>query len=52
MASGSSTCITSSEGPESIGINWEQAQQESASILNDWGHQCRPADICPLANHW
>jgi len=31
MASSSSTCIMSSEGPD---INWEQAQQESASILN------------------
>ena len=29
MASSSSTCITSSEGPKSTGINWEQ---ESASI--------------------
>ena len=26
--------VTSSEGPESTDINWEQAQDESASILN------------------
>ena len=30
----SSTCITSSEGPESTDIKSEQAQQESASILD------------------
>jgi len=34
MASSSSTCITSSEGPESTDIDSEQTQQESASILN------------------
>jgi len=33
MASSSSPCITSSEGTESTDINWEQAQQESASIF-------------------
>jgi len=34
MALSSSTCIMSSEGPESIDIDLEQAQQKSASILN------------------
>jgi len=41
MASSSSTCITSSEGPD---INLEQAQQESASILNVL-RATMPADI-------
>ena len=34
LPSNSSTRIMLSEGPESTDINWEQAQQESASILN------------------
>ena len=34
MALSSSTCIMSSEGPESTDIDLEQAQQKSASILN------------------
>jgi len=34
MALSSSICITLSEGPECTDINLEQAQQESASILN------------------
>ena len=34
MASSSSTCIMLSEGPESTDIDSEQAQQESAGILN------------------
>ena len=34
MALSSSTCIMSSEGPESTDINSEQAQQEPASIVN------------------
>ena len=39
--SSSSTSITSSEGPDT---NWEQAQQESASILNVL-RATMPADI-------
>ena len=34
MASSSSTCIMSSQGPESTDIDLGQAQQKSASILN------------------
>jgi len=42
MASSSSTCITSSEGPD---INyWERPQQESASILSVL-RATMPADI-------
>ena len=39
-----STCIMSSEGPESTDITSEQAQQESASILNVL-RESTPADI-------
>ena len=44
MASSSPTCIMSSEGPKSTDINWEQAQQESATILNVLSAPT-PADI-------
>ena len=44
MASSSPTCILSSEGPKSTDINWEQAQQESATILNVLSAPT-PADI-------
>jgi len=44
MALSSSTCITSSEGPESTDIDWEQAQQESASMLNVLS-ALTPADV-------
>ena len=44
MASSSSICIMSSEGPESTGIDLEQAQEESASILSVLSAPT-PADI-------
>ena len=44
MASSSSTCIMLSEGPESTDIDLEQAQWESASILNVL-RVLTPADI-------
>ena len=45
MALSSSTCIMLFEGPESTDIDSEQAQQESASIL-DVLRAPTPADIC------
>jgi len=44
MALSSSACIALSEGLESTDINSEQAQQESASILNVL-RATMPADI-------
>ena len=44
MASSSSTCIMLSEGLESTDIDLEQAQPESASILNVL-RALTPADI-------
>ena len=50
MASSSSTCIMLSEGPESTDIELEQAQQESASILNVL-RVLTPADISIECNN-
>ena len=47
MALSSSTGITLSVGPESTDIDSEQAQQESASILNVL-RALTPADIVPI----
>ena len=44
MASSSPPCIMSSEGHKSTDINWEQTQQESATILNVLSAPT-PADI-------
>ena len=47
MASSSSTCIMSSECPESTDIDLEQAQQKSASMLNVL-RALMPADIISM----
>jgi len=47
----SSTSITSSEDPESTDIKSEQAQQESASILDVlWA--LMPTDVCRKRKVW
>jgi len=51
IALSSLTCITSSESPESTDIKLEQAQQESASILNVL-RAPKQADICRKQKVW